>query len=192
VLLLTRLQVSEADQLRQHSAHHIQPVRHKQPQYAHCLLSLLPPPLQINCGSIAPITASQFGTNRFMERTLMQRAGSQQLSSVDRFGCAAVAGAVSALVASPTELIIIQQQVSRSSTCTHNSKQQGAARSANENGKYWEQQASCGPAAAVVPATLHSLTVASSWGQQHQPAAQPAMAADAGSCLHHTDWTAPA
>jgi hypothetical protein len=68
--------------------------------------------LQINCGSIAPITASQFGTNRFMERTLMQRAGGKQLSSVDRFGCAAVAGAVSALVASPTELIIIQQQVS--------------------------------------------------------------------------------
>jgi hypothetical protein len=48
-----------------------------------------------------------------MERALMQRAGSQQLSSVDRFGCAAVAGAVSALVASPTELIIIQQQVSQ-------------------------------------------------------------------------------
>jgi hypothetical protein len=67
--------------------------------------------LQINCGSIAPITASQFGTNRFMERTLMQRSGGKQLSSVDRFGCAAVAGAVSALVASPTELIIIQQQV---------------------------------------------------------------------------------
>eukprot|EP00882_Tetradesmus_deserticola_P014760 GHRQ01015708.1.p1 GENE.GHRQ01015708.1~~GHRQ01015708.1.p1 ORF type:complete len:142 (+),score=34.40 GHRQ01015708.1:775-1200(+) len=47
-----------------------------------------------------------------MERTLMQRAGGQQLSSADRFGCAAAAGAVSALVASPTELIIIQQQVS--------------------------------------------------------------------------------
>eukprot|EP00882_Tetradesmus_deserticola_P007163 GHRQ01007542.1.p1 GENE.GHRQ01007542.1~~GHRQ01007542.1.p1 ORF type:complete len:215 (+),score=82.21 GHRQ01007542.1:771-1415(+) len=45
-----------------------------------------------------------------MERTLMQRAGGQQLSSADRFGCAAAAGAVSALVASPTELIIIQQQ----------------------------------------------------------------------------------
>lgn len=66
--------------------------------------------LLINCGSIAPITASQFGTNRIMERALLQQRGGQPLSSVDRFGCAAVAGAVSALVASPTELIIIQQQ----------------------------------------------------------------------------------
>ncbi|KAF8058077.1 mcfT [Scenedesmus sp. PABB004] len=66
--------------------------------------------LLINCGSIAPITASQFGTNRFMERLVSQRAGGQELGSWGRFGCAAVAGAVSALVASPTELIIIQQQ----------------------------------------------------------------------------------
>lgn len=67
--------------------------------------------LQINCGSIAPITASQFGTNRFMEKLLMQRSGTQELGTMGRFGCAAVAGTVSALVASPTELIIIQQQV---------------------------------------------------------------------------------
>lgn len=67
--------------------------------------------LQINCGSIAPITASQFGTNRFMERLLMQRSGQSELGTWGRFGCAAVAGTVSALVASPTELIIIQQQV---------------------------------------------------------------------------------
>lgn len=66
--------------------------------------------VQINCGSIAPITASQFGTNRFMERLLMQRSGGE-LGTWGRFGCAAVAGTVSALVASPTELIIIQQQV---------------------------------------------------------------------------------
>jgi solute carrier family 25 citrate transporter 1 len=66
---------------------------------------------QINCGSIAPITASQFGTNRFMERLLLQRSGGEPLSTASRFGCAAVAGTVSALVASPTELIIIQQQV---------------------------------------------------------------------------------
>lgn len=46
-----------------------------------------------------------------MERLLLQRAGGQELSSVGRFGAAAVAGAVSSLVASPTELIIIQQQV---------------------------------------------------------------------------------
>eukprot|EP00775_Hariotina_reticulata_P013494 gene13495-13619_t len=65
--------------------------------------------LLINCGSIAPITASQFGTNRFMERLISQRTGGE-LSTWGRFGCAAVAGTVSALVASPTELIIIQQQ----------------------------------------------------------------------------------
>jgi solute carrier family 25 citrate transporter 1 len=79
---------------------------------------MLPPPssptccfmycVQINCGSIAPITASQFGTNRFMEKLLMQRSGGE-LGTWGRFGCAAVAGTVSALVASPTELIIIQQ-----------------------------------------------------------------------------------
>lgn len=67
--------------------------------------------VQINCGSIAPITASQFGTNRFMEKLLTQRSGGEQLGTLGRFGCAAVAGTVSALVASPTELIIIQQQV---------------------------------------------------------------------------------
>eukprot|EP00878_Enallax_costatus_P026933 GHUV01028948.1.p2 GENE.GHUV01028948.1~~GHUV01028948.1.p2 ORF type:complete len:190 (+),score=34.71 GHUV01028948.1:952-1521(+) len=66
--------------------------------------------LLINCGSIAPITASQFGTNRFMEGLLKQRTPGQDLTSVDRFGCAAAAGAVSSLVATPTELIIIQQQ----------------------------------------------------------------------------------
>eukprot|EP00879_Flechtneria_rotunda_P025306 GHRR01026884.1.p1 GENE.GHRR01026884.1~~GHRR01026884.1.p1 ORF type:complete len:126 (+),score=32.55 GHRR01026884.1:263-640(+) len=74
--------------------------------------------MQINCGSIAPITASQFGTNRFMERLLTQRTG-QELSSLGRFGCAAVAGTVSALVASPTELIIIQQQVSSQLAVLH-------------------------------------------------------------------------
>lgn len=67
--------------------------------------------LQINMGSIAPITASQFGTNRLMEKLLLQRSGQQELGTMGRFSCAAVAGTVSALVATPTELIIIQQQV---------------------------------------------------------------------------------
>jgi hypothetical protein len=47
-----------------------------------------------------------------MERLISQRTGGE-LSTWGRFGCAAVAGTVSALVASPTELIIIQQQVGR-------------------------------------------------------------------------------
>lgn len=75
------------------------------PGWLHCL------PLQINCGSIAPITASQFGTNRLMEKLLLQRSGKQELGTMGRFGCAAVAGTVSALIATPTELVIIQQQV---------------------------------------------------------------------------------
>jgi hypothetical protein len=75
-------------------------------------------------GSIAPITATQFGTNRIAEqwlRGLRRRPSSSanatdsssstaELSGVDRFACAAVAGGVSAGVATPTELIIIQQQ----------------------------------------------------------------------------------
>jgi len=87
-------------------------------------------------GSIAPITATQFGTNRIAEqwlRGLRRRrppssspaaaaaaaaplppspaAGAgAELSGVDRFACAAFAGGVSAAVATPTELIIIQQQ----------------------------------------------------------------------------------
>lgn len=84
-------------------------------------------------GSIAPITATQFGTNRIAEqwlRSLRRRGPSApgsssspspppsssssssgaELSGVDRFACAAVAGGVSAGVATPTELIIIQQQ----------------------------------------------------------------------------------
>jgi solute carrier family 25 (mitochondrial citrate transporter), member 1 len=73
-------------------------------------------------GSIAPITATQFGTNRIAEQWLraLRRtndaaahhaaSSAAELSGVDRFACAAVAGGVSAAVATPTELIIIQQQ----------------------------------------------------------------------------------
>jgi hypothetical protein len=55
-----------------------------------------------------------------MEKLLMQRSGKQELGTMGRFGCAAVAGTVSALVASPTELIIIQQQVRFMGTVTVN------------------------------------------------------------------------
>jgi hypothetical protein len=71
-------------------------------------------------GSIAPITATQFGTNRIAEQwlrglrrrpsTSTDNSSTAELSGVDRFACAAVAGGVSAAVATPTELIIIQQQ----------------------------------------------------------------------------------
>jgi hypothetical protein len=68
------------------------------------------PPLQINAGSMMPITATQFGTNRVVEQFLSSRTVDGQLSSLAKFSCAAVAGGVSAFVATPTELIIIQQQ----------------------------------------------------------------------------------
>jgi hypothetical protein len=46
-----------------------------------------------------------------MEKLLLQRSGKQELGTMGRFSCAAVAGTVSALIATPTELVIIQQQV---------------------------------------------------------------------------------
>jgi hypothetical protein len=86
-------------------------------------------------GSIAPITATQFGTNRIAEQWLRElrrrpaaaasaaaaslssssgggssSSPNAELSGADRFACAAVAGGVSAAVATPTELVIIQQQ----------------------------------------------------------------------------------
>jgi solute carrier family 25 citrate transporter 1 len=62
--------------------------------------------------SMAPITASQFGTNRFMQQMLLGKPDGE-LTGPQKFLAAAVAGGVSGLIASPTELIIIQQQVCR-------------------------------------------------------------------------------
>jgi solute carrier family 25 citrate transporter 1 len=67
--------------------------------------------LLMNIVSMAPITASQFGTNRLMQTVVLEKS-ENDLTGVERFGSAAVAGAVSAFIASPSELIIIQQQVS--------------------------------------------------------------------------------
>lgn len=71
--------------------------------------------LQLNVMSMAPITACQFGTNRFVTGLLGKE--DSELSRVERFGCAAAAGATSALIATPSELIIIHQQV-RQYCCT--------------------------------------------------------------------------
>ena len=67
------------------------------------------PFLQLNVMSMAPITASQFGTNRVMQQLLLGKADGE-LTGGQKFASAAVAGGVSALIASPSELIIIQQQ----------------------------------------------------------------------------------
>lgn len=66
----------------------------------------------MNIVSMAPITASQFGTNRLIQ-TLVLKKSDSELNNVERFGAAAAAGAVSAFIASPSELIIIHQQVRR-------------------------------------------------------------------------------
>ncbi|KAI8476555.1 MAG: mitochondrial carrier domain-containing protein [Monoraphidium minutum] len=65
--------------------------------------------LVINCCSMAPITASQFGTSRLLENAIIKHTGSD-ITTAGRFASAAGAGSVSALIGSPTELIIIQQQ----------------------------------------------------------------------------------
>jgi hypothetical protein len=58
---------------------------------------------------MAPITASQFGTSRALEQAIVRRTGAD-ITGAGRFAAAAAAGGVSALIGSPTELIIIQQQ----------------------------------------------------------------------------------
>lgn len=65
--------------------------------------------MQVNAGSIAPITAIQFGANRFYEITAKKLTGrdSGQLGQV---GIAMAAGSTSSLVSGPAELIMIQQQ----------------------------------------------------------------------------------
>jgi hypothetical protein len=68
------------------------------------------PTLQVNAASIAPITASQFGTNKLMEQLITGYTG-KRLTSTGKFTSTAVAGAVSALIGSPSEMIIIHQQV---------------------------------------------------------------------------------
>jgi solute carrier family 25 citrate transporter 1 len=65
---------------------------------------------QMNVVSMAPITASQFGANRLFTQNIL-RKNDTDLTSAERFAGAAVAGAASAFIASPSELVIIHQQV---------------------------------------------------------------------------------
>lgn len=65
--------------------------------------------LLINAASMAPITATQFGTSRLIENLLTQRTG-EAPGTAGRFLAAAAAGTVSAFIGSPSEMIIIHQQ----------------------------------------------------------------------------------
>ncbi|KCV71155.1 hypothetical protein H696_02105 [Fonticula alba] len=62
----------------------------------------------INSASIAPITAVQFGVNGFL--TPILRGNKAEASSGDRLLAALVAGGASAVVSTPAELVMIQQQ----------------------------------------------------------------------------------
>lgn len=64
----------------------------------------------MNIISMTPITASQFGTNRLVQG-LLKGSGDAELTGAQKFGSAMVAGAASAFIASPSELVIIHQQV---------------------------------------------------------------------------------
>ena len=65
----------------------------------------------MNVASIVPVTCVQFGAARVFEQALLgPRGDGAEMSSVQRVGVSAAAGACSALVSTPTELMIIQQQ----------------------------------------------------------------------------------
>lgn len=67
--------------------------------------------LGVNVTSMAPITATQFGTLSVSQK-LSTSLGVTESSATSKLVCAATAGAVSALVASPAELLVVQQQKS--------------------------------------------------------------------------------
>ncbi|KAG0575421.1 hypothetical protein KC19_5G002800 [Ceratodon purpureus] len=59
----------------------------------------------VNAASMAPISAIQFGVNTALEERM-----TGPLTTMDRTGIGLAAGAVSAVVSSPSEVIMIQQQ----------------------------------------------------------------------------------
>ena len=64
--------------------------------------------LAMNCVSMAPITASQFGTNRIFSQLILGKE-EKELTGVERFSSAAVAGAASAFIASPSEWVFVRK-----------------------------------------------------------------------------------
>lgn len=65
--------------------------------------------LLANAGSIAPITAVQFGANKLYATTLAN-SGVDTEAGLAKIATAAMAGATSGVVACPPELLVIQQQ----------------------------------------------------------------------------------
>ena len=63
----------------------------------------LPPPLQVSAGAMLPITAVQFGMNRFLEQTYRRVMKTEQLSMGGTVALAMGAGASSAFLGCPAE-----------------------------------------------------------------------------------------
>lgn len=70
----------------------------------HCAAAPCPlPPLQVSAGAMLPITATQFGMNRFLEQTYRRVTGQQQLTTGGTVAVAMGAGASSAFLGCPAE-----------------------------------------------------------------------------------------
>ncbi|KAL4458201.1 hypothetical protein ABPG75_013066 [Micractinium tetrahymenae] len=66
--------------------------------------------LVVSAGAMLPITAVQFGMNRFLEQTYRRVTGAEQPGTGGRVALAMGAGASSAVLGCPAEFVMIQQQ----------------------------------------------------------------------------------
>lgn len=67
---------------------------------------------------MAPITATQFGSNFAYNRLHHELTGRATLTQSEKLATGFLAGATSALLANPTELVVIKQQQSGKSLAT--------------------------------------------------------------------------
>ena len=67
---------------------------------------------QVSIGSMAPITACQFGSNFAYNALHHMATGREDMTHSERLATAFAAGATSAALANPTELVVIKQQQS--------------------------------------------------------------------------------
>ena len=63
----------------------------------------------INASSLSPITAVQCFANQLFQSILLS-FGDRKLSEIEQLSCSAGAGAVSAFIYGPVDLLVIQQQ----------------------------------------------------------------------------------
>ena len=63
-----------------------------------------------NAGAVAPITAFQMAVNGGLERLILAGDTSRELQAHEKIGAAMGAGAISSILYSPLDLVVIQQQ----------------------------------------------------------------------------------